>query len=363
MIILGIETSCDDTCASIVRASGSIKNPKFKILSNVVSSQVKIHRKYGGVMPAMAARAHAKNIVPVFKKAFNAAKIKPKEIDLISVTDHPGLMPALLVGVNAARALAWALKKPILGIDHMQGHAVAHLLVPTNVPKSKTQIPNSKTIKFPAVGLLVSGGHTQIILMQDYNHMKLIGETLDDAAGEAFDKVARMLGLPFPGGPPVAAAAAAKRKTQSAKRKINITLPRPMMNSGDYNFSFSGLKTAVLYLTQDLHKKYGKRLPQEIRNEICAEFQQAVVDVLLSKTLRAAKKYNAKTVIIGGGVSANQELRRQLSERITYELPKTVLKIPTVGLALDNAAMIAAAGYFQWLGGKRGTWKNVRVRL
>ena len=349
MIILGIETSCDDTCASIIKASGSLRAPKFKILSNVVSSQVKIHKKYGGVMPAMAARAHAKNIVPVYKKAFKEAGIKPKKIDLIAVTTHPGLMPALLVGVHSARALAWVLKKPLLGIDHMQGHAVAHLL--TN---------NSKTIKFPAIGLLVSGEHTQIILIRDYNNIKLVGETLDDAAGEAFDKVARLLGLPFPGGPPIAACAA---KFQSSKSKTQIKLPRPMLKSNDYNFSFSGLKTAVLYLVQDLQKKYGKRLPTEMRNEICAEFQQAALDVLIIKTIKAAKEYRAKTIIIGGGVASNKELRKQLAEKIEQNLPKTKFQIPTPAMSLDNAAMIATAAYFNWKKGKRSTWKNVKVKI
>ena len=379
MIILGIETSCDDTCAAIVKASGSLRAPKFKILSNVVSSQIKIHKKYGGVMPAMAARAHAKNIVPVYKKAFKKANIKPKKIDLIAVTTHPGLMPALLVGVHSARALAWALKKPILGIDHMQGHAVAHLLVPTNARNSNPPAggQNSKPIRFPAIGLLVSGGHTQIILMRDYNNIKLIGETLDDAAGEAFDKVARLLGLPFPGGPPVAACAS-KFKIQDSR--FNIKLPRPIMNSGDYNFSFSGLKTAVLYLVQDLQKKYGKRLPTYIRNEICAEFQQSVIDVLTAKTIKAAKKYKAKTIIIGGGVASNVELRRQLAETLRHSSGQEItLRMPTPALSLDNAAMIAAAAYFNWKKGnpstsldrardkslraRRSSWRNIKIKL
>jgi len=343
-------------------------------------------------MPAMAARAHAKNIVPVYKKAFKKAGIKPKKIDLIAVTTHPGLMPALLVGVHSARTLAWALKKPILGIDHMQGHAVAHLLAPnTKSPayakaSAGKQNSNSKPIRFPAIGLLVSGGHTQIILMRDYNNIKLIGETLDDAAGEAFDKVARLLGLPFPGGPPVAAcaersrstAATAKLKAQSEKRKIK--LPRPMLTSNDYNFSFSGLKTAVLYLVQDLQKKYGKRLPTYIRNEICAEFQQSVIDVLTIKTIKAAKKYKAKTIIIGGGVASNTELRKQLTETLRHSSGQEItLRMPTPALSLDNAAMIAAAAYFNWKKGnpstsldrardkslraRRSSWRNIKIKL
>ncbi len=357
MRILGIETSCDDTCAAVIEASGPLRAPRFKILSNIVSSQIHIHRKYGGVFPAMAARAHAKNIIPVIKAALGEAKIKLENIDLIAVTTHPGLAPALLIGTHSARALAWSLQKPILGIDHMQGHAVAHLLTPNTKQEAR--------IKFPAVGLLVSGGHTQIILMRNYNAMKLLGETVDDAAGEAFDKVARLLGLPFPGGPPIARRAAQLR---AKNEKLKISLPRPMMRSGDYNFSFAGLKTASLYLVQDLQKKYGKKLPGAVINEVCAEFQQAAIDVLLAKTLAAAKRHKAKTIIIGGGVSANTELRRQLIERMSKELPNTQWRIPAVALSLDNAAMIAAAAYFNWqaaspLQRKKFTWKTVRVRL
>ncbi|OHA49034.1 MAG: tRNA (adenosine(37)-N6)-threonylcarbamoyltransferase complex transferase subunit TsaD [Candidatus Terrybacteria bacterium RIFCSPHIGHO2_01_FULL_48_17] len=360
MKILGIETSCDDTCAAIIKASGGIRRPKFKVLSNVVSSQVKVHQKYGGVVPTLAAREHAKNIKPVVKKAFQGTGYRVQDIDLIAVTTHPGLLPALLVGVHAARTIAWWLHKPILGINHLEAHLVANLLgdkkkqnTPNQSLRSGTgQARNKIQTLFPAVGLIVSGGHTQLVLMRDFGKMKIIGETRDDAAGEAFDKVAKMLGLPFPGGPPVAALAAKKQDTRS---KIQISLPRPMIDSNDFDFSFSGLKTAVLYLLRDN--------PQIPKTDVAASFQQAVVDVLTAKTIRAAKKYKAKTVMLGGGVAANQELRRQLRSALTKlePIPYTLYPIPS--LALDNAAMIAATAYLHWLKGERNTWQQIKVRI
>ena len=406
MLILGIETSCDDTCASIVEAKGGLRRPRFKVLSNVVSSQVKVHQKYGGVVPTLAAREHAKNIKPVLKRAFQGTGYRIQDINLIAVTTHPGLLPALLVGVHSARTIAWWLGKPILGIDHLEAHLVANLLPPQNnaeLPRWPSGEPNAKQRRtvprgsaynsapalseiegwfcdFPAIGLVVSGGHTQLVLMRGFGKTKIIGETRDDAAGEAFDKVAKMLKLPFPGGPAIQQLAAewkskaqnpnAKSNPKSKIQNIQITLPRPMIHSGDFDFSFSGLKTAVLYTLRDLgpavfaeSRGNKRRQPQKrLYAAVAAEFQQAVVDVLVAKTIRAAKQYKAKTVMLGGGVAANLELRKQLGETLKKELPSIHYSLPTTHFAVDNAAMIAATAYIHWLKGERKTWKQIKVR-
>ena len=371
MKILGIETSCDDTAIAVVDAAGGKRRPKFDVRANVISSQEDIHKKYGGVVPTLAAREHAKNIAPVFQRALKQAKAEPDDINLIAVTTHPGLMPSLVVGVHAARALAWALNKPILGINHLEGHVAANLLT----PKTK--------LAYPAIGLVVSGGHTQLILMRDLLKTRIIGETRDDAAGEAFDKVARLLGLPFPGGPPI------EKRAQKGNADA-FPLPRPMINSGDFDFSFSGLKTAVLYLVKDIQKNktavsaeqrrtrrrttqksspYSTlHLPSSTVADIAASFQQAVVDVLVTKTVRVAEKHRAKTVLLGGGVAANTPLRTQLSEALK-ELPlRPYYVVPKMQYALDNGAMIAAAAYLRWLNmssaqRSRATWHRVRVRV
>lgn len=414
MLILGIETSCDDTCAAVVEARGGKKHPRFRILSNIVSSQVKVHAPFGGVVPNLAAREHAANIVPVLEKALNAAgsvlRIPShevlKRIDLVAVTNTPGLLPALLIGVHAARALAYALKKPILGINHLEGHIAANWLTPENMSnKGDKGTPNTL---FPAIALIVSGGHTQLVLMRDQLKFRVIGETRDDAAGEAFDKVARLIGLPFPGGPPIARLAQSAQKNAESdthasaqnnadqtqnnaekkfsvsqrsvrespryERKSALRLPRPMINSDDFDFSFSGLKTAVLYLLEDLAKN--TRAVQKVRGgnqfrilrrqlleDLCASFQQAVVDVLIAKTVRATKKYGARTVILGGGVAANTELKRQLGDAVKALDPVPHFLYPPPSLALDNAAMIAAAAYFRWMKGERKTWREIRVRV
>jgi N6-L-threonylcarbamoyladenine synthase len=348
MIILAIETSCDETAISILEATDGFLRPKFKILSNIVASQIKIHAKWGGVVPNLAKREHLKNLPVVLKKALVKSKIKIKNIDLISVTVGPGLEPALWTGINFARDLSKVWDKPIIGINHMEGHIAAVLL------KEK-----SKLIKFPALALLVSGGHTELVLIKDWLKYKIIGQTRDDAAGEAFDKVAKMLGLPYPGGPVVAKLADSH---QSSVANNQIKLPRPMINSKDYDFSFSGLKTAVLYLLRDLRggkfgfrkislddRLKGSQLPAPLVAEICYEFQQAVIDVLISKTIRAAKEYKIKTIILGGGVAANKELRKQLGKKIKKELPITNYLLPVTSFTTDNATMIAAAAYLHAL--------------
>jgi len=345
MIILSIETSCDDTCGSIIKATGR-KNPVFEILSNVRSSQIDIHQEFGGIVPNLAARAHVENMPAVLKQAFKNAGMQitngKEQIDLITVTSHPGLIPCLLIGTNVARTLAWVWKKPIIGVNHLEGHIYANWL------------SSNKKIEFPAMSLIVSGGHTQLVLMKKLGSFKIIGETRDDAAGEAFDKVARLLGLPFPGGPPLS-----KSAEQGNPNAYN--LPSPMIQTHDYDFSFSGLKTAVLYLVQDLRKNNKRLTNRQIQN-ISASFQEAIIRVLITKTIRAAKQYKAKTIILGGGVVANKELRKQMARAVKKDLPKTVLYYPSPAMAVDNAAMIAIAGYFQYLEGNVKTWKDIKAR-
>ncbi|OGZ40276.1 MAG: tRNA (adenosine(37)-N6)-threonylcarbamoyltransferase complex transferase subunit TsaD [Candidatus Portnoybacteria bacterium RIFCSPLOWO2_02_FULL_40_15] len=348
MIILGIETSCDDTCAAVVKRD----KKGHKILSNVVSSQVKVHAPFGGIVPNLAAREHLKNIRPCLEKALKDADVKPKHIDLIAVTIGPGLIPSLLVGTNFAKALAYAWKKPIIGINHIEGHIYANWLKPVG-ENYKLQIPNSKNL-FPALCLVVSGGHTQLILMKGHRKYKLLGETRDDAAGEAFDKTAKLLGLGYPGGPIISKLA----------QKGNIyvfDLPRPMLNSKNYDFSFSGLKTAVLYLIKNLKKKN-----QNIKSlipAIAAEFQQAAIDVLINKTIKAAKEYKVKTIMLSGGVAANQELRKQMTKAVKKEIPNSKFYVPDSNLCTDNAAMIAAAAYYhKKISGKTKTWSKIQSR-
>lgn len=301
MIILGIETSCDDTGIALVKCSAS----HCQILSNIISSQIKIHAPYGGVVPNLAARAHLDNIQPCLEKALQEAN--SPEIDLIAVTEKPGLIPSLLIGLNFAKALAYAWQKPIVKINHLHGHIYANWLV-------------NQKIEFPVLCLVVSGGHTQLILMKKHNQFKLLGETRDDAAGEAFDKVAKLLNLGYPGGPIISQ----KAKQGNPKQ---YAFPRPMLKTDNYDFSFSGLKTAVLYET--------KKQPPRV-NDMAASFQQAVIDVLVKKTFRAAEEYKVKTVMLAGGVAANSELRKHFQH------------VPSPELCTDNGAMIATAAYYRY---------------
>ncbi|MCF7835720.1 MAG: tRNA (adenosine(37)-N6)-threonylcarbamoyltransferase complex transferase subunit TsaD [Candidatus Marinimicrobia bacterium] len=362
MRILAIETSCDETAISVLKSNKT----NWEILSGVVSSQVKLHAKWGGVVPGLAKREHLKNLPIVFKKAISKAGIKnfEKEIDLIAVTNGPGLEPALWTGVNFAKDLAEKYNKSILPVNHMEGHLFSVLLEQKNEitnsklqilnkhKSSKSKIKNNTIIQFPAIALLVSGGHTQLILVKDWFDYKILGETRDDAVGEAFDKVARMLDLGYPGGPAISRFADKwkseflnSKSETNPKSKIQnpkISLPRPMMNTKDYDFSFSGLKTAVLYKTKEF-----SRLTKKIKSEMCYEFQQAVIDVLISKTIKATKEYKAKTVILGGGVSANRELREQMKKSVLEKIPDSKLIIPDSVFCGDNAAMIALATHFR----------------
>ncbi|MFA5133512.1 MAG: tRNA (adenosine(37)-N6)-threonylcarbamoyltransferase complex transferase subunit TsaD [Patescibacteria group bacterium] len=327
MKILGIETSCDETAASVLE----VKNGKAKILSNIISSQIKIHSKYGGVVPEVAARKHAEIVFKIVEKSLGKNKIS--DIDLIAATYGPGLVTSLRVGVLAGQAIANLSKIPFIGVNHVE----AHLLSPF--------LTNEK-IKLPALGLVVSGGHTELILMKNFGKYKLLGSTRDDAVGEAFDKTAKILGLGYPGGPAISREA---EKVTSYKLRItNLKLPRPMISSEDFDFSFSGLKTAVLYLTKKMDAKTLKKMTPAI----AAGFQQAAIDVLISKALRAAKKYKVKSIIVGGGVSANRELRKQLGEAIKKELPADYY-MPALEHTGDNASMIAYAGYHKYLRTKK----------
>jgi len=342
MRIVGIDTSCDDTCISIVDVKSQGSNVKsFEILSNVVSSQIKLHRRYGGVYPSLAKREHQKNLPIVLKKALKKGKVTQKNprVNFLAVTIGPGLDPCLWQGINFTKEVAKRWNLPIIPVNHIEAHILANWLVPIG---SKSKIKNKK-IEFPAVCLVVSGGHTQLILMRKIGQYKIIGETRDDAAGECFDKTARILGLPYPGGPAIAAEAA-KFSVFSRILRDSIKLPRPMINSKDYDFSFSGLKTAVLYDFKSRPKK--ERRSRAYIRAMAKEIQQAIIDVLIKKTIKAAKNYKAKSIILGGGVVANKELRKQLKEKIKKEIPNSQFLIPDSRLCTDNAAMVALAGYF-----------------
>jgi len=360
MIILSLETSCDETACAILEE----KNGAFSVLANIVSSQIALHATWGGVVPNLAAREHLKNIMPVIDEALKKAKLTSKNIDLIAVTNGPGLIPALLIGVETAKTLSYLWKKPLIGIHHIEGHIYANFIPDKICIESKVNPPageagsqKSKEIKinFPILCLVVSGGHTQLVLMKKHLSYEIIGETQDDAVGEAFDKVARILGLGYPGGPAIA-----KVALKANSQKLKASLPRPMINSKDFNFSFSGLKTAVLY---SVKKNPDYKL--QIAN-YCYEFQQAVCDVLISKTMRAAKKYNPKTIMLAGGVSANSELRRQLGEAIKKDLLDITYCIPETKYSIDNAAMIAIAASFRYKLKKntlklKNNWKNLET--
>jgi len=372
MKILAIETSCDETAVSILSCSGDKHGAEFTVLGNALISQIDIHREFGGVFPAVAKREHAKNLVPLLSSALEEAELlredlqilseekrsdletlltrEPElyqafiafiaeterpDIDAIAVTAGPGLEPALWVGVNFARALSIVWNMPIVAVDHMEGHVLSSLLE-TEDKKTYT-LPKPK---LPLLALLISGGHTELLHMKDWLSYVLIGRTRDDAVGEAFDKVARMLELPYPGGPEVSRLAEKDREDAITNP---FTLPRPMIHDPHCDFSFSGLKTAVLYLTKD---KGRNELEKE---QLARAFEDAVSDVLYSKSLRALDETGARTFTIGGGVSANVHIRRVFTERLAHDLPEVQLCLPSVSLTGDNAIMIGVAGYFHAL--------------
>ncbi len=344
MLILGIETSFDETCAAILRITEQ-KNRRLKIavLANIISSQILKHKKFGGVVPQLAAKLHQKNFIPVLEKAIRVAKVKPQKIDLISVASGPGIIPALLVGVTIAKTLAWGLGKPLIGVNHMEGHVLSVFL------DKKYPISN---IQYPILALLVSGGHTQMVLMEKWLKYKMLGETRDDAAGEAFDKVGKLFGLDYPAG----------AKIERLAKKGNpeaFNFPRPMIKSKNYDFSFSGLKTAVKNTIESLRKE--RKLSRRTIGDIAASFQQAVIDVLVLKTIQAGQEFCVKSLIIGGGVSANQALCNNLKKFLKEDLPDVVFLVPQKEYTNDNAAMISLAGYFRYKIGESGDWKKVQA--
>ena len=355
MKILGIETSCDDTGIAVLEVTENEKNPEFRILSNIVASQIDVHQEYGGVFPSLAKREHQKNLPITLQQALKEAGIE--KADAVAVTYGPGLSPCLWTGLNFAKDLAQKWNVPLIPVDHIEGHLLIGLLKLTN-ENSEFPILNFETEDaFPAIGLIVSGGHTQLVLVKDIGEYEIIGETRDDAAGEAFDKTARLLGLAYPGGPAVAAAAAL-----AGKPAIGIKLPRPMVHSKDYDFSFSGLKTAVLYDFQSRAPEVQQS--KEYVQAMAHEIQQAIVDILVSKTTRAVKEYAAASVILGGGVAANDELRRVFEA--TLQTLQILLLAPPKNLSTDNGAMIAVAGYFQFQKGnilkEKGEFENLEAQ-
>lgn len=317
-MILGIETSCDETAAAVVENGTMIR-------SNIVASQIKSHKRFGGVVPEIASRHHVEQITLVCEAALEEAKVTWNEIDAVAVTQGPGLVGALLVGISAAKALAFSKGIPLVAVNHIAGHIYANRLV--------------ADMHFPLVALIVSGGHTELVYMPEHGVYHLIGETRDDAAGEAFDKVARVLGLPYPGGPEI------DRLSREAENPIEF--PRAWLEEGSYDFSFSGLKSAVLNYVHNAEQR-GEAINKA---NVAAGFQESVIEVLVEKTLRAVGEYGAKQLLVAGGVAANLGLREKMTAAAQKHAVELV--IPPLKLCTDNAAMIAAAGTINYLKGER----------
>ncbi len=317
MNILAIETSCDETSAAVVKDG-------TEVLSSVISSQNDFHAKYGGIVPELASRKHIEAISPVIKEAIDRAGIGFKDVDAIAATFGPGLPGSLIVGLSAAKAISFALKKPLIGVNHLEGHIYANFLLE---PK----------LKFPFICLIVSGGHTQLVKVTGHMEFKTLGRTRDDAAGEAYDKVARFLGLGYPGGPIID-----KLSKEGNENAVNFT--RPMLEDEyKYDFSFSGIKTAVVYFSKKMEQGKEKEVS---KTDIAASFQRSVVDTLVEKTIKAAEDNSIKTVAIGGGVAANSKLRADMKAACDSRGMKCI--VPPLELCTDNAAMIGCAGYFRY---------------
>lgn len=317
-VILGIETSCDETSAAVV-VNGR------EILSNVISSQIPVHQKFGGVVPEIASRKHVELISSVIRQSVDEAGISLENIDAVAVTYGPGLVGALLVGVSSAKALAYAMNLPLIGVNHIESHIYANFLA-------------NPELQFPLVCLVVSGGHTDLVYLESHGNYKLVGRTRDDAAGEAFDKVARAMGLGYPGGPLI-------DKLANTGDPYAIEFPRVMLDAESLDFSFSGLKSAAL----NYINKAGMKGSEINKPDLAASFQQAVVDVLVNKALSAALRFEAKTVILAGGVASNSKLRNDLTRKALAE--GIQINYPPPVLCTDNAAMVACAGYYKF---KRG---------
>lgn len=351
MIIFSVETSCDETALALVEAKGDGNNPQFKTIKSLVASQIKIHAPFGGVVPSLAKREHEKNLPILFEKIFSG-KIKMKNVDLIAVTVGPGLEPALWTGITFAKKISEKYKKPIIGVNHLEGHLYSFLL-------SLNAKKDGRFDFFPGIGLVVSGGHTILVLMKNLFEYKKLGETCDDAIGECFDKVARILNLPYPGGPEIE-----KLAKNGDDRKIQF--PSPMVNQKNYNFSYSGLKTAVLYHLKGIQKeknshlwtspKNGKRISKnDLKNnaDVSASFQRAAFEVVAKKTLRAVKEFGAKSIFVGGGVAANKNLKKRIENEAKKNGSAVSIFIPPFKYCQDNGVMIAVAGFMNHLKNKK----------
>ena len=349
MRILGIESSCDDTSVSLMDCS----EKGYFVIKEVTASQIEIHQKYCGVVPEIAGRMHAEKIVPLIEEILKNESAP----DAVAVTSGPGLITGLIVGTEAARTLSWAKNIPLISVNHIAGHIHA------------VEIEAEK-ISYPAIALIVSGGHTELMLIAEPGNYKLLGATLDDAAGECFDKVAKLLGLPYPGGPQIS-------RLAETGNTAAIDFPRPMIKSNDYNFSFAGLKTAALYWLRDnklaadkiantfFSKIFGvfswdiPRPSETTINDFCASFEQAIVDVLINKTIKATNEFKPQTVILAGGVAANKKLRETLRAKI--EKLNITFCVPEIKYCMDNAAMIAVAGYTQAIKKDFTAWQNLKA--
>ncbi|MEE6134690.1 tRNA (adenosine(37)-N6)-threonylcarbamoyltransferase complex transferase subunit TsaD [Priestia aryabhattai] len=320
-VILAIETSCDETAVAIIRGG-------TEIIANVVASQIESHKRFGGVVPEIASRHHVEQITIVVEEALNQSSMTFDDIDAVAVTEGPGLVGALLIGVNAAKALAFAHQKPLIPVHHIAGHIYANQLI--------------TPLKFPLLALVVSGGHTELVYMKEHGHFEVIGETRDDAAGEAYDKVARTLQLPYPGGPHI------DRLAQEGEPLID--LPRAWLEDGSYDFSFSGLKSAVINTVHNAKQKGENINPQTL----AASFQASVVDVLVTKTEKAVQEYKVNQLLLAGGVAANKGLREALQQRFE-KYDDVELVIPPLSLCTDNAAMIGAAASILYRKDRRAT--------
>ena len=371
MRILSIETSCDETAISLLEANETMDGVSFNVLANITHSQALLHSPYGGVFPALAKREHLKNLPVILEEILKPLPNPPLQgegaapCDYICVTSGPGLEPALWCGIVCAKELGEKWNVPVVPVNHMEGHILSVLVPQTNPSVSleavASHLPLSRggsapfefknsNIEFPALALLISGGHTELVLAKKIGDYEIIGKTRDDAVGEAFDKIARILGLLYPGGPEVSKLASLARSEApsfrgggEALRAGGVSFPRPMMHTKDFDFSFSGLKTAVLYYSQSLPAP----LSQKDKMAIALEFENAVADVLVHKTKKALEEFGVQTLIIGGGVSANTFIKSEMKKMINQEFPDVQLLVPEKELTGDNALMIALAGYFK----------------
>jgi N6-L-threonylcarbamoyladenine synthase len=340
MRILAIETSCDETAISLLDCSGDLSGATFTIVANELYSQAHLHAPYGGVFPTLAKREHEINLPLLYEKI---SSVHGETYDLIAVTQGPGLEPALWRGIDFAKALGTRLNVPVCGMDHMEGHIVSGLAQKTDTGYTLTAPP------FPILALLISGGHTELVLMREWFAYELIGRTKDDAVGEAFDKVARLLGLPYPGGPQIDAYASRAQARGASADTHGIVFPRPLIHEHSCNFSFSGLKTAVLYKLREYPS-----LSEETKEHMAEAFQTAACEVVVKKTERALNETEAQILVVGGGVSANQAMRVGLTTLVANEFPGVLLSLPDKSLTGDNALMIGMAAYLRHVAGKDG---------